>query len=786
MFSFPAGSMVTSLFWMGRRSLGAKLTAAVLAVSVTVAMPARAIDLDGGTVVLDVPETVMHDGELIGRIFEIGGRGYALVDGVGDGTGTGGLLGETPNVETVITGRIDYQEDGDFQNGNARGGPDNPVQSLGLTRNDDFLSLFIGTFTMKESGTLALGTERSDDPVRIYLDLNQNGVFETSEGELIATNGTGCCVPIFPPAFDLEAGDYLYAAVQHEFGGGSQIEPTFEITNTATTNIGRTTITPGDPAQAGFWSTGSDTDPAAVIGGVDVSDGGTLNVAAAVTSPELNISLGSTLNVNGGAAFNVVSTVNLGSVVINTGGSLDVSAGEFLSDGVVQVNGGTLVVDEDSVTVEPNHFLVPNTGAIETTGDLTAGFGTFFSHGVVIGDGLEVTVGGTLNVKPEAIVAVAGGKLNVSSVNNQGHIALLAGEFNFTGGNLVVDSAGPLGATVDLGSAMTLTVASGRLMVPAAGVVNSNGNLVAQGITNDGVISAIGGTWQVPGDGLPTSQGGDNSDGVVNNARLNLIDVTISGDVHSPAGSTIDVASGVVFQGLYSGAGTFTGSGLATFEGGFSPGDSPARVRMEGSVKLAASNTLYIELGGTEIGEFDQLDIRDNISIGGTLDVSLFGGFELSDGDVFPIIITGGDTTGQFIGLSEGATVGTFAGVDLLITYSFGDDNNVALVTDAPCVNPIGDFDRDCDTDFDDLAVLLTNWNEDVIAALGNIVDPDTTPVNADDLFALLANWTGPKSFPAPEAALADAAVPEPSTLVLALLAMLGLGACRRRRNRTA
>ena len=86
--------------------------------------------------------------------------------------------------------------------------------------------------------------------------------------------------------------------------------------------------------------------------------------------------------------------------------------------------------------------------------------------------------------------------------------------------------------------------------------------------------------------------------------------------------------------------------------------------------------------------------------------------------------------------------------------------------------------------DFEDLTVLLANWNKEVTAAEGNLVNADTTPVNFDDLTVLLADWTGPGPAGSPEAALGAEAVPEPSSLLLALLATLGLSFYRRRRQR--
>ncbi|MCH8044802.1 MAG: hypothetical protein IID44_13900 [Planctomycetes bacterium] len=59
--------------------------------------------------------------------------------------------------------------------------------------------------------------------------------------------------------------------------------------------------------------------------------------------------------------------------------------------------------------------------------------------------------------------------------------------------------------------------------------------------------------------------------------------------------------------------------------------------------------------------------------------------------------------------------------------------------------------------DFEDLTVLLANWNQNVGAASGNLVDPGGSPVNFEDLTVLLAAWTGPGGAaapPAPPAAL--------------------------------
>ena len=139
------------------------------------------------------------------------------------------------------------------------------------------------------------------------------------------------------------------------------------------------------------------------------------------------------------------------------------------------------------------------------------------------------------------------------------------------------------------------------------------------------------------------------------------------------------------------------------------------------------------------------------------------GGLPIGTGNL------GGDGSGNFTGTLLGINLNNF-------------DGEQFFTLDLPG-HLLSDLNSNGFVDFEDLTILLANWNKDATADDGNLVEPLTTVVNFADLTVLLADWTGPGPAGSPEAALGEA-VPEPSSLLLALLATLGLSFYRRRRRR--
>lgn len=233
-----------------------------------------------------------------------------------------------------------------------------------------------------------------------------------------------------------------------------------------------------------------------------------------------------------------------------------------------------------------------------------------------------------------------------------------------------------------------------------SGQILGNSQIVghAKGLTVGGTTEIVSdGRLDILGDASMFSTGDVDNDGLFNVLTSNIdlgtglhntgdvlfVGTTVTGAINSPAGSAINVIGQVNFLDPVSGAGGIFGSGTAVFNGGYSPGDSPAIVPVENSIAFGSTNTLSIELGGLVPGEFDQMLVGEDASLDGFLDVSLLNPFLLSSGYEFLIMDIAGTTTGQFIGLGEGDLVGTYGGEDLFISYLGGDGNDVLLFSAA-------------------------------------------------------------------------------------------------------
>ena len=164
-------------------------------------------------------------------------------------------------------------------------------------------------------------------------------------------------------------------------------------------------------------------------------------------------------------------------------------------------------------------------------------------------------------------------------------------------------------------------------------------------------------------------------------------DVTQNGVMQvSTIGSTTSAA---VFLGAFTGSGGFVGGGDVFALGDLRPGNSPDSVLYDGNLFLGSTTDTFIELGGLDIGQFDQMLVTGDLGLAGSLSVSLIDGHTLGFNQSYLIAEIGDLLSGQFNGLDEGELVGNFGGLDLFISYHAGNGNDIALFTAVPEPNTL-------------------------------------------------------------------------------------------------
>lgn len=224
-----------------------------------------------------------------------------------------------------------------------------------------------------------------------------------------------------------------------------------------------------------------------------------------------------------------------------------------------------------------------------------------------------------------------------------------------------------LGGTTNIDDALVLNI-GGNIIFPAAADFTTSGGLTLNAptqIASTAAVTVLGGV--LGGSGAVTNAGtldkmgaaaGDFSGGFINTGSVNVNGGTLgfSGGytdgggalvLGGSGGSVTAPASGLVFNtGRLSGVGTINGN--LTNNGTMNVGLSPGTLTVNGNYTQGAGGILNIELGGTTQGvNYDLLRVTGTANLGGTLNVSLFGGFTAAAGNVFDVITYAG-RTGDF------------------------------------------------------------------------------------------------------------------------------------------
>jgi hypothetical protein len=215
-----------------------------------------------------------------------------------------------------------------------------------------------------------------------------------------------------------------------------------------------------------------------------------------------------------------------------------------------------------------------------------------------------------------------------------------------------------------------------------------------------------------------------------------------------------------------SGAGSYTGAGTNEFQGDIRPGNSAATIQFAGDVVFGSYSALQIEIGGTTPGnQYDQIVVAGDFALDGSLIVSLINDFQPTVGQSFNILDWLGTRTGTFSSL----TLPTLAG----LSWNTSQLDSTGVLSLVAAGLP-GDYSGNGSVDAADYVVWRKNNNTAV--TLPNDSTPGTSPHDYDVWRSYFGQPPSSGS-----GATANAAVPEPATLALLILA--AAGSCFRRRR---
>ena len=169
-------------------------------------------------------------------------------------------------------------------------------------------------------------------------------------------------------------------------------------------------------------------------------------------------------------------------------------------------------------------------------------------------------------------------------------------------------------------------------------------------------------------------------------------DLDVFGDFVNGGDLILNPGSLTRVTGEYRGNGgtSIAGPGEISFEGILNPDNQHDCGGCIAS--LGPSAQFDIELRSNS--SFDAIVNVANLNLDGNLNISLGNSFTLSGGLEFMICEINDLRNGQFNGLDEGDIVATLGGVDLLISYTAGNGNDVALYTEIEQVL-LGDVNLD-------------------------------------------------------------------------------------------
>ncbi len=435
-------------------------------------------------------------------------------------------------------------------------------------------------------------------------------------------------------------------------------------------------------------------------------------VSLTVTGPTEDVTLKS-LRIGGN---NGIATLSLsGGDITSTSGVLVTPTGILTGDGVINgnvENHGQIVANNVTFTDIPNNF-----GIISGSGRINIQFMNNQPAGEIrVGSGDHLTF-----TKPDSIFV---------GVSNAGRIEVIGQDHL---------------ATVEFDQPVDNLANTGMIFARGDAALRFNA-----GLTNHGSVALAFTNATLLGDITNTATG-----------RIAISDgsrVVFNDDVTNNGVIDADTGASVVFFGDYSGDGV-TGAAHVKMFGDLKPGASPAAISFGGSLTLAPTALLEAELAGTNPGsganDHDQINVTSNVTLDGTLDITLLDGFTPDYSDTFDIL-----TYATRSGVFQQVT-GHFLSPELALGQFYDDANGVLqLLATAP-----GDANGDLIVDISDFGVLAGNFNQPGTWETGDFDGNGITNIN--DFGLLAANFNGDFNTLTAAATELGITIPEPGAAAL-------------------
>ncbi len=509
---------------------------------------------------------------------------------------------------------------GQFLTGNAAGDTGNNTVNVAGT----FTNTSTGVLNLEESGdqvtvgtlsnagAVTIGTGATLNVANASLSSITNSATINIAGTLSFSGNTNQAQLSGGGTINLEGGSLTWAS-------GMALD------NADNSITGNGTIGNGTTGSNPFTNAGSITPTGTITIMSDLNDDGPITIGS-----------GDTLTVNGATG---IGEDNSATATVN-GGTLN--AKMFMNVGVASGGTGTLLIE--------------NAGTGSVTGDLD--IGRAGSTGIVTVTGASSTLGvggrlfvgaggtGTLNILAGGVTTSGAGSVGVSGSIGTATVSGTGSTWNDTGA-LTVGSGGSL--TAQSGGAVALSGAtftnSGSVTAGAGGKIGGVGayNQNAGSTTVAGNLSAASytqtlGTTTVQNGGQVSITGNYSQSGGTTNIQVggstlaatfmvNGGSATVDGSlaVTSSASDAVKVGNGGT---LYGTGGTITGS--LTNDGVIQPGNigTVGTLSVTGDYTQASDGTFVEQIGGAS--DYSVLSVTGNVSLDGTLDIVLLGGYTLA------------------------------------------------------------------------------------------------------------------------------------------------------------